>query len=138
MFLVPKRSPHRVEHFASCPDEFRRSDFHISKRETRKEKKIKKISRSFSLCRQLSFLWFCFVFILFYFKVGLTCLIFFHFLVCFSFETNHFVLVSISFIIIEYYLNICHFSRFFSNPVFKFHSIPVAYKFIKYSDCLGI
>ena len=43
MFLVPKRSPHRVEHFTSYPDEFRRSDFHISKREARENKKIKKI-----------------------------------------------------------------------------------------------
>ena len=31
--------------------------------------------------------------------------IFFHFLVRFNFETNHFVTVSISFIIIEYSLN---------------------------------
>ena len=57
--------------------------------------------------------------------MGSTCSIFFHFLIRFSSETNHFVPVSISFIIIEYSLNIYHFSRFFSNPVFNFHSIPV-------------
>ena len=51
--------------------------------------------------------------------------IFFNFLVRFSSETNHFVPVSISFIIIEYSLNIFHFSRFFSNPVFRFHSTPL-------------
>ena len=52
--------------------------------------------------------------------------IFFHFLVSFSSETNHFISILISFIIIEYSLNIYYFSRFFSNPVFNFHSIPVA------------
>ena len=139
MFLVPTRSPHRVEHFASCPDEFQRSDFHISKREAREEKNKNKnkccsvspspVSFSFS---------FVFFILLFYFKVGPTCPIFFHFLVRFSSEINHFIPVPISFIIIEYFLNIYHFSRFFSNPVFRFHSTPVAYKFIKYSDCLGI
>ena len=51
--------------------------------------------------------------------VGPTCLIFFHFLVCFSSEINHFVPISILFIIIEYSLHIYHFSRFFSNPVFN-------------------
>ena len=38
--------------------------------------------------------------------------IFFHFLVLFSSETNHFVPVSISFIIIEYSLNIYIFRDF--------------------------
>ena len=46
--------------------------------------------------------------------------IFFSILGLFSSETNHFVPVLISFIIIEYSLNIYHFSRFFSNPVFRF------------------
>ena len=38
--------------------------------------------------------------------------LFFHFLVRFSSETNHFVLVSISFILIEYSLNIYIFRDF--------------------------
>ena len=37
---------------------------------------------------------------------------FFHFLVRFSSKTNHFIPVSISFIIIEYYLNIYIFQGF--------------------------
>ena len=52
--------------------------------------------------------------------------IFLSFLVRFSPETIYFVPVSISFILIEYSLNICYFSEFFKNPVFKFHSKPVA------------
>ena len=51
--------------------------------------------------------------------------IFFHFLIRFNFETNHLVMVSILLIILEYSLHIYHFSRFFSNLDFKFHSIPV-------------
>ena len=38
--------------------------------------------------------------------------LFFHFLVCFSSKTNYFVPVSISFIIIEYSLNIYIFQDF--------------------------
>ena len=64
--------------------------------------------------------------------------LFLHFSIHFSPETIYFVPVSISFILIEYSLNICHFSEFFNNPVFRFHSKLVAYKFVKYSDCLGI
>ena len=41
-------------------------------------------------------------------------------------ETNYFVPVSILFILIEYSLNIFYFSEFFKNPVFRFHSKPVA------------
>ena len=41
-------------------------------------------------------------------------------------ETIYFVPVSISFILIEYSLYICNFLEFFKNPVFRFHSIPVA------------
>ena len=41
-------------------------------------------------------------------------------------ETNYFVPVSILFILIEYFLNIFHFLEFFKNPVFRFHSKPVA------------
>ena len=37
-------------------------------------------------------------------------------------ETTYFISVSILFILLEYFLHIYHFSRFFSNPVFKFHS----------------
>ena len=43
----------------------------------------------------------------------------------FSPETTYFIPVSILFILLEYSLYIYHFSRFFPNPVFKFHSIPV-------------
>ena len=45
--------------------------------------------------------------------------LFFHFLVRFNSETNHFVPVSISFIIIEYSLCIYHFSRFFLKSRFQ-------------------
>ena len=41
----------------------------------------------------------------------------------FSPEITYFVPVSILFILLEYSLHIYHFSRFFSNLVFKFHSI---------------
>ena len=41
-------------------------------------------------------------------------------------ETIYFVPVSISFFLIEYSLNICHFSEFFKNPIFRFHSTLVA------------
>ena len=60
------------------------------------------------------------------------------FLIHLSPETNYFVRISILFIIIEYSLNIFHFSEFFKNPVFRFHSKPIAYNFVKYSDCLRI
>ena len=36
-----------------------------------------------------------------------------------------FIPVLISFILIEYSLNIFHFSEFFKNPVFRFHSTLV-------------
>ena len=49
-----------------------------------------------------------------------------HFLIRFSPEIIYFVSVSISFILIEYSLNICHFTEFFKNPVFRFHSKPAA------------
>ena len=40
--------------------------------------------------------------------------------------TIYFVPISISFIINEYSLNIYHFSEFFKNSVFRFHSTTVA------------
>ena len=43
----------------------------------------------------------------------------FPFLVCFSPETIYFVPVSILFILIEYSLNICHFSEFFLKSRFQ-------------------
>ena len=52
--------------------------------------------------------------------------LFIQFLVRFSPETNHFVPVSILLVLLEYSLHIYHLSRFFSNPDFKFHTIPVA------------
>ena len=66
MFLVPMRSPRRVHHFASCPDEFRRSDFRISKREVR-EKKINNFFFSLSLILSLSPFLLPLSFVLFYF-----------------------------------------------------------------------
>ena len=45
--------------------------------------------------------------------------LFIQFLIRFSPETNHFVPVSILFILLEYSLHIYHFSRFFSNLVFQ-------------------
>ena len=57
---------------------------------------------SLSVCLFTLFCMFLFLFYFVYFNVGPTCPIFFHFLVRFSSETNHFVPVSISFIIITY------------------------------------
>ena len=45
--------------------------------------------------------------------------IFFHFLVRFNSETTYFIPVSISFIIIEYSLNICHFFENFLKSRFQ-------------------
>ena len=81
---------------------------------------------SLSLSRHLPFSFVMFLFYFILFEVGSTRPLFFHFLVRFSSETNYFVPVSISFIIIEYSLNIYYFSRFFSNLVFRFHSTPIA------------
>ena len=44
---------------------------------------------------------------------------FFHLLVRFSSETNYFIPVSISFILIEYSLNICHFFEIFLKYRFQ-------------------
>ena len=52
--------------------------------------------------------------------------LFLPFSVLFSPEIIYFVSVSISSILVEYSLNICDFSEFFKNPIFKFHSISVA------------
>ena len=70
MFLVPTRNPSQVEHFRSCPDEFRRSDFRISKREAREEKKIKKnLTLNFSMSETLfSLVLLCSYFIFFILK----------------------------------------------------------------------
>ena len=48
------------------------------------------------------------------------------FLVRLSPEIIYFVPVSILFILIEYSLTIYHFSEFFKNSVFRFHSKLVA------------
>ena len=135
MFFVLTRSPRRVEHFSSYLDEFRLSDFHISKREAR-EKKINKIKIvPPRLCLKPFFVHF---YVFFLIKSETHMSLFFQFLILFSSETNHFIPVSILFIIIEYSLNIYHFLKFFSNPVFRFHSTPAAYKFIKYFECFEI
>ena len=71
----------------------------------------------------------CFLFCLLFFSFSLSGTHMSHFLpfsVRFSPETIYFVSISISFILIEYSLNICHFSEFFKNPVFRFHSISAA------------
>ena len=47
---------------------------------------------------------------------------FYSFLVCLIPETNYLVPVSISFIIIEYSLNIWHFLEYFKNLVFRFQN----------------
>ena len=52
--------------------------------------------------------------------MGPTCYLFFHFLVRFNSETNHFVPVAISFIIIEYSLNM-YILRDFSKISFSSH-----------------
>ena len=120
MFLVSTRSPRLVEHFRSCPDEIRRSDFHISKKEAREEKnKINKSLRMLSVSTSSSSFFFYSLFVYFILLLFLSgthmssFFFFFHFFVRFSSETNHFVPVLISFIIIEYFLNVYHFSRFF-------------------------
>ena len=80
------------------------------------------------LCLNSSCLFVVYLFFLFFsfsLGVGPTCP-FIQFLVRFSPETIYFVPVSISFIIIEYSLTICHFSEFFKNPVFRFHFKLVA------------
>ena len=50
--------------------------------------------------------------------------IFFHFLIRFSSETNHFIPVSVLFIIIEYSLNIYIFRDFSKISFFKFTLYP--------------
>ena len=52
--------------------------------------------------------------------------LFIYLLIRLSPEINHFVPVSISFIIIEYFLYICNFLEFFKNLGFRFHSKPAA------------
>ena len=132
MFLVSMRSPRRVEHFAFFAQRIPTVRFPYIEKRTKRRKKIKNIlSLMLSLpVRHLPLLILILILILFYFIfifcVGPTCHLFFHFLIRFSSETNHFVPVSISFIIIEYSLHIYHFSRFFLNPVFKFNSTLVA------------
>ena len=97
----------------------------VNLRKKRIEKKMKIFSplMHYPLCPSFS----DFVFVFFFsFSLSETHMsLLFHFLVHFSLETIYFVPVSISFIQIEYSLNICHFSKFFKNPVFRFHSKPV-------------
>ena len=75
------------------------------------------------LCHSFLFLLFGFCFCFFFMWDAHVPLL--HFLVRFSPETIYFIPVSILFILIEYSLNICHFSRFFKNLVFRFHSTLV-------------
>ena len=108
----------------------------VNLRKKRREKIFKKILSPPNATAGFCFL-VCFSYLSFFLS-GTHMSLFLHFSIRFSPETIYFVPVLISFILIEYSLNICHFSDFFKNPVFRFHSISVAYKFIKYSDCLGI
>ena len=108
-----------------------------------REKKIKIIlSSPCSLCSLSVFYFCCLLFVfyfVFFFSLSETHISFFlPFSIRFSSETIYFFPISISFILIEYSLHIFHFSEFFKNLVFRFHSIFVAYKFVKYSDCLRI
>ena len=125
------RSPRRVEPFRYCPDEFRLSDFRISKREVREEKKKKIfISLFLSLSRPHRPPFFLFLFL----KVEPTYSLFFHFLIRFSSKTNHFIMVSISFIIIEYSLNIYIFRDFFySSKTNHFIMVSISFIIIEYS-----
>ena len=70
MFFVPTRSPRQVEHFSFLLDEFRRFDFHISKREERKKNKKNKIRTlpSLSLSDTSFNFYFFIIFILFILK----------------------------------------------------------------------
>ena len=129
MFLVLTRSPRCVKHFRVYPDKFRRSNFRKYENESKREKKLKK--KLYLLHTILSFAFFSMAFDLaFYFfsfsLSGTHMSLFLHFSVHFSPETIYFVPVSISFILIEYSLNIFHFSEFFKNLVFRFNSKLVA------------
>ena len=91
-----------------------------------KEKNLKISPLSLHVQRHFHLLAFFVVFVLSFFLSGIHMSFFLSFLVRFSPETNYFVPVSISFILIEYSLYICHFSEFFKILVFRFHSKPVA------------
>ena len=110
----------------------------VNMRNKLKEKKIKKNSISLYPLLPRSFLRHSSLLFSFFFLMWDPYVPLFHFLVRFNPKTIYFVPVSISFIIIEYSLNIYLFSEFFKNPVFRFHSISIAYKFVRYSNCLGI
>ena len=132
MFLVLTRSPRRVKHF-SCLSRRKCDDqIFVNLRKIKEKKKniffLPLKFRSSSPAGLLSFLlfvFFCFVFFSFSLS-GTHMSLFLPFSIRFSPETISFVPVSISFILIEYSLSICHFSKFFKNPVFRFHSIFVA------------
>ena len=118
MFLVPTRSPRCVEHFRVYPDEFRPSNFRKSEKEVKRRNKLKKISPpTKSVLTSLPIaLTLMLVFFLIKWDPHVP---FYFFLVRFSPETIYFVPVSISFIIIEYSLNICHFFLDFSKIPFS-------------------
>ena len=84
----------------------------------RREKKLKILSlsppRSLPSVRHLMFL-FCLFFSLSRTHMSL----FLPFSVCFNSETIFFIPISISFILIEYSLNICHFLEFFKKSRFQ-------------------
>ena len=80
------------------------------RKKTKRINKLKKISLTARIRPSPSF---PFAFISFFFFKWNPHVLLFHFLVRLNFETIYFVPVSISFILIEYSLNIFHFSEFF-------------------------
>ena len=112
MFLVLTRNPRRVEHFSYLARRIPTVRFpYIEERSERKKKKTKTLGLSIS-SPSLSFVLF---FILFYFILKWDPHVQFSF-TSWSFLAPKQIIFrdfSISFIIIQYSLNIFHFSRFF-------------------------
>ena len=114
------RSPRRVEHFSFLAQRIMTVRFPYIEEKRKKRKKniysltVSRLSHfSFRLRPNLFHFYPLFIYLFLYLKWDPHVIFFFHFLVYFSSETNHFFPVSISFIIIEYSLNIYHFSIFF-------------------------
>ena len=129
MFLVLTCSPRRVEHFSCLSRRNPTVRFPLIREESKEKKKIYFSPSQFLVLHapalSVRFLLHAFV-ILFFSLSGTHMSLFLPFLVCFSPKTIYFVSVSVSFILIEYSLNIYHFLEFFKNPVFRFNSTFVA------------
>ena len=124
MFLVSTRSPRRVEYFSYLPDEIRRSDFRASENKVKRIIKIKITSlTSRTLCLS-NVPCQTFVFSFFFFSSGTHMSFFIPLLGPFKPRNNLFCPGFNFLILIEYSLNIFHFSKFFKNPVFRsLHSL---------------